>query len=151
MAEENEEQRPADREPRDSREGRSDGPREGGGGFRGDGPREGGGGFRGGRGRDRDDDRPRGLKARLRAKARKKARKAGRRGFRGKKVSRLTTDKTLEIDYKDPRVLRMFLTETGKIIPRRISGNTAKQQREIVQAVKRARHLAILPYADTTQ
>ncbi len=150
MAEENEEQRPAEREPREPREGRSDGPREGGGGYRGDGPREGGGGFRG-RGRDRDDDRPRGLKARLRAKARKKARKAGRRGFRGKKVSRLTTDKTLEIDYKDPRVLRMFLTETGKIIPRRISGNTAKQQREIVQAVKRARHLAILPYADTTQ
>ena len=45
----------------------------------------------------------------------------------------------------------MFLTETGKIIPSRVSGNTAKQQREIVQAVKRARHLAILPYADTTQ
>ena len=107
----------------------------------------------GGRGprRDRDDDRPRGLKARLRAKARKRARKSGRRGFRGKKVSRLTTDRTLEIDYKDARVLRMFLTETGKIIPRRISGNTAKQQREIVQAVKRARHLAILPYADNTQ
>ena len=45
----------------------------------------------------------------------------------------------------------MFLTETGKVIPRRISGNTAKQQREIVQAVKRARHLAILPYTDNTQ
>jgi len=91
------------------------------------------------------------LKARLRAKARKRARKKGRRVFRGKKVSRLTTDKSLDIDYKDARVLRMFLTETGKVIPRRISGNTARQQREIVQAVKRARHLAILPYTDNTQ
>lgn len=91
------------------------------------------------------------MKARLRAKARKRARKKGRRVFRGKKVSRLTTDKSLEIDYKDARVLRMFLSETGKVIPRRISGNTAKQQREIVQAVKRARHLAILPYTDNTQ
>lgn len=149
MAEETPDQRPQDQRPGGAHEGRSDrdGPRSDGPrseGFRSDGPR-------GGRGRDRDDDRPRGLKARLRAKARKKARKAGRRAFRGKKVSRLTTDRTLEVDYKDARVLRMFLTETGKIIPRRVSGNTAKQQREIVQAVKRARHLAILPYADTTQ
>jgi small subunit ribosomal protein S18 len=149
MAEETPDQRPQDQGPGGAHEGRSDrdGPRSDGPrseGFRSDGPR-------GGRGRDRDDDRPRGLKARLRAKARKKARKAGRRAFRGKKVSRLTTDRTLEVDYKDARVLRMFLTETGKIIPRRISGNTAKQQREIVQAVKRARHLAILPYADITQ
>lgn len=107
--------------------------------------------------RRRDDDREEGsgrhasLKSRLRAKARKRARKKGRRVFRGKKVSRLTTDKSLEIDYKDARVLRMFLTETGKVIPRRISGNTAKQQREVVRAVKRARHLAILPYTDNTQ
>jgi small subunit ribosomal protein S18 len=92
-----------------------------------------------------------GLKQRLRAKARKKARKQRKRAFRGPKVSRLTTDKSLLLDYKDARVLRMFLTETGKVIPRRISGNTAKQQREVVRAVKRARHLAILPYADTTQ
>jgi small subunit ribosomal protein S18 len=133
---------PADR-PREQRDQRP-------GGYEG---RERSDGFRGERGGrpGRDEDRPRGLKARLRAKARKKARKSGRRAFRGKKVSRLTTDRTLEVDYKDARVLRMFLTETGKIIPRRISGNTAKQQREIVQAVKRARHLAILPYADTTQ
>lgn len=151
MAEETPDRRPQERdarpggyEGRGDRDSRDDGPPRSDG-FRSDGPR-------GGRpGRDRDEERPRGLKARLRAKARKRARKAGRRAFRGKKVSRLTTDRTLEVDYKDGRVLRMFLTETGKIIPRRISGNSAKQQREIVQAVKRARHLAILPYADTTQ
>ncbi|HTY17190.1 MAG TPA: 30S ribosomal protein S18 [Myxococcota bacterium] len=112
-------------------------------------------GDRGGFGRGRDDrfgDRepePRGVKARLRAKARKKARKLRKKTFRGPKVSRLTTDKGLTIDYKDPRVLRMFLTETGKVLPRRISGNTAKQQREVVEAVKRARHLALLPYGES--
>ena len=91
----------------------------------------------------------RSVKARLRAKARKKARKLRKKTFRGPKVSRLTTDKGLVIDYKDPRVLRMFLTETGKVLPRRISGNTAKQQREVVEAVKRARHLALLPYGES--
>jgi small subunit ribosomal protein S18 len=84
-----------------------------------------------------------------RAKARKKARKLKKKSFRGPKVSRLTTDKGLVIDYKDPRVLRMFLSETGKVLPRRISGNTARQQREVVEAVKRARHLALLPYGES--
>jgi small subunit ribosomal protein S18 len=103
--------------------------------------------------RDRDRDGPpeRSVKARLRAKARKKARKLRKKTFRGPKVSRLTTDKGLVIDYKDPRVLRMFLTETGKVLPRRISGNTARQQREVVEAVKRARHLALLPYGESPQ
>jgi len=108
----------------------------------------GGFGDRGGYG-DRDEGSPRSLKYRLRAKARKKARKLRKKTFRGPKVSRLTTDKGLVIDYKDPRVLRMFLTETGKVLPRRISGNTARQQREVVEAVKRARHLALLPYGET--
>lgn len=87
------------------------------------------------------------VKARLRAKARKKARKSKGRGklFTRKKVSRLSQDQSLVIDYKDPKALRLFLTETGKIVPRRISGNTAKQQREICTAIKRARHLALLP------
>ncbi len=117
------------------------------GGFRG-GDR-GGFGDRGGYG-DRDEGpQPRGLKFRLRAKARKKARKLKKKAFRGPKVSRLTTDKGLVVDYKDPRVLRMFLTETGKVLPRRISGNTARQQREVVEAVKRARHLALLPYGES--
>jgi small subunit ribosomal protein S18 len=63
-----------------------------------------------------------------------------------KKVSRLTTDKGLVVDYKDPKLLRSFLSETGKILPRRITGNTAKQQREVALAIKRARHIALLPY-----
>ena len=118
------------------------------GGFRG-GDRGDRGGFGGGYG-DRDEGpQPRGLKFRLRAKARKKARKLKKKSFRGPKVSRLTTDKGLVIDYKDPRVLRMFLSETGKVLPRRISGNTARQQREVVVAVKRARHLALLPYGES--
>lgn len=136
------------------------------GGFGGDRGGFGGGGDRGGfRGGDRGGDRggfggggygdrdegpqPRGLKFRLRAKARKKARKLKKKSFRGPKVSRLTTDKGLVVDYKDPRVLRMFLSETGKVLPRRISGNTARQQREVVEAVKRARHLALLPFGES--
>ncbi len=91
------------------------------------------------------------MKSRLRAKARKKARKGKKSLFQRRKVSRLTTDKTLVIDYKDPKVLRGFLTETGKIIPRRASGNTAKQQRELAVAIKRARQLALLPYSDSHQ
>ena len=61
-----------------------------------------------------------------------------------------TTGKTLKVDYKDQGALKYFLTERGKIIPRRISGNCAKHQREIAVAVKRARMLAILPYTSGT-
>jgi small subunit ribosomal protein S18 len=50
------------------------------------------------------------------------------------------------IDYKDSKTLQKFLTDQGKIIPRRITGLTAKQHRELVTAIKRARHLAILPF-----
>lgn len=50
------------------------------------------------------------------------------------------------IDYKDTKQLQKFLTDQGKIIPRRITGLSAKQHRELVTAIKRARHLAILPY-----
>lgn len=98
------------------------------------------------RDRDREHREPPTVKARLRAKARKRDRKMRKRGFGRKKVSRLTTDRTIVIDYKDPKLLRSFLSETGKILPRRITGNTAKQQREVAVAVKRARHLALLPY-----
>lgn len=94
----------------------------------------------------REDRGPQSVKARLRAKARKKERKAKKKGFVRKKVSRLTTDKTLVVDYKDHKLLRSFLSETGKILPRRITGNTAKQQREVAVAIKRARHIALLPY-----
>ncbi len=53
------------------------------------------------------------------------------------------------IDYKDYRTLRYFTTERGKIIPRRISGNCAKHQRELTTAIKRARVLALLPFSAT--
>lgn len=69
-----------------------------------------------------------------------------RRPFLRRKVCRFCTDKKLDIDYKNPRVLRYFVTERGKIIPRRISGNCAKHQRQVTVAVKRARNIAILPF-----
>ena len=50
------------------------------------------------------------------------------------------------VDYKDPEVLKKFLNEQGKILPRRITGTSLKFQRKVAQAVKRARHLALLPY-----
>jgi small subunit ribosomal protein S18 len=52
----------------------------------------------------------------------------------------------MAIDYKDPKTLRYFITERGKIIPRRISGTCAKHQRALTQAIKRARTIALLPY-----
>lgn len=70
----------------------------------------------------------------------------GRRGFGRRKVCRFCADKALKVDYKDQQQMKYFLTERGKIIPRRISGNCAKHQREVATAVKRARMLALLPY-----
>lgn len=55
-------------------------------------------------------------------------------------------DESLTIDYKDPQSLRYFITERGKIVPRRVSGNCAKHQREITLAIKRARNIALLPF-----
>ncbi len=66
--------------------------------------------------------------------------------FLRRKVCRFCTDKKLEIDYKNAKVLRYFITERGKIIPRRISGNCAKHQRQITTAIKRARNIALLPF-----
>lgn len=62
------------------------------------------------------------------------------------RASLLANDKTLVIDYKNPQLLKAFLTDRGKIVPARISGVTARQQRQITRAVKRARMLALLPY-----
>jgi small subunit ribosomal protein S18 len=122
-----------------------------GGGFGEDRPsREGRGFGRGPGGRDRDRERgPMSVKARLRAKARKKARKAQKKkgSFLRKKVCRFCADATVGIDYKDPKGLRYFMTETGKLIPQRISGNCARHQRQIAIAIKRARQLALMPYA----
>jgi small subunit ribosomal protein S18 len=69
-----------------------------------------------------------------------------RRTFHRRKICRFCADSTLKIDYKDMRTLKYFVTERGKIIPRRISGNCAKHQRQLTLAIKRARHIALLPY-----
>jgi small subunit ribosomal protein S18 len=55
----------------------------------------------------------------------------------------------MTIDYKDPKTLKYFITERGKIIPRRISGSCAKHQRSLTQAIKRARAIALLPFVGT--
>ncbi len=70
-----------------------------------------------------------------------------KRVFIRRKICRFCADKTLKIDYKDPRTLKFFITERGKILPRRISGNCAGHQRQITVAIKRARNIALLPFA----
>ena len=70
-----------------------------------------------------------------------------RRGRKGrKKVCSFCVDRAEFIDYKDVAKLRRFISERGKILPRRITGTSLKFQRRVAQAVKRARHLALLPY-----
>lgn len=63
-----------------------------------------------------------------------------------KKVCAFCADKVTDIDYKDIAKLRKYISERGKILPRRISGNCAKHQRQLTEAIKRARHIALLPY-----
>jgi len=63
-----------------------------------------------------------------------------------KKICSFCVDKVVDIDYKDIAKLKKFISERGKILPRRISGNCAKHQRQMTNAVKRARHIALLPY-----
>jgi len=74
-----------------------------------------------------------------------------RRGFGRRKVCRFCADPNLVIDYKDPQLLKYFITERGKIIPRRISGNCAKHQRKVALAVKRARMIALMPFTTSGQ
>ena len=69
-----------------------------------------------------------------------------RRAYHRRKICRFCADSSLAIDYKDPRTLRYFTTERGKIVPRRISGNCAKHQRVLTVAIKRARNMALLPF-----
>jgi small subunit ribosomal protein S18 len=113
----------------------------GGGGFGGAGRGAGGGGMGGGRGGDRDergggrggrggDDLERG----------------SARGFGRRKVCRYCADKNAKVDYKNAGDLKYFITERGKIVPRRISGNCALHQREVATAIKRSRNIALLPY-----
>jgi small subunit ribosomal protein S18 len=68
--------------------------------------------------------------------------------FRRKKFCRFTAEGATEIDYKDLNTLRQYITETGKIVPSRITGTKARYQRMLTQAVLRARFLALLPYTD---
>lgn len=63
-----------------------------------------------------------------------------------KKVCMFCVDKVEKIDYKDTAKLRRYISERGKIVPRRISGNCAKHQRQLTEAIKRARHIALLPF-----
>jgi len=111
---------------------KKDGGGFGGGGFGG----KGGGGSRGGgreeRGprEDRGGDMDRG----------------GGRGFGRRKVCRYCADKNLKVDYKNAADLKYFVTERGKIVPRRISGNCARHQRQVATAIKRGRNVALLPY-----
>ncbi len=83
-----------------------------------------------GRGRSRDERGP------------GRGRRPGRR-----KVCRFCAEKGIRIDYKDTRVLGNFITDRGKIIPSRITGNCARHQRRLTTAIKRARSVALLPFA----
>jgi len=73
------------------------------------------------------------------------------RFFRRRKFCRFTAEGVQEIDYKDLEVLKQYITETGKIVPSRITGTKAKYQRQLATAIKRARYLALLPYSDSPQ
>ncbi|WP_141325151.1 30S ribosomal protein S18 [Myxococcus sp. AB025B] len=119
----------------DSKTGASSGGRSGG--FGGGGPRGDRGGDRGDRGGDRGDRGGMGGDDEKRG---------GGRGFGRKKVCRFCAEKDASVDFKDQATLKYFVTERGKIIPRRISGNCAKHQREVATAIKRARGIALLPY-----
>jgi len=70
------------------------------------------------------------------------------RYFRRKRYCRFTAEGVVEIDYKDLATLKAYVTETGKIVPSRISGTNAKYQRQLSTAIKRARFLALIPYSD---
>lgn len=68
--------------------------------------------------------------------------------FRRKKFCYFTSNKIEEVDYKDVNLLKKFITESGKIVPSRITGTKAKYQRQLAKAIKLARFLALLPYCD---
>ncbi len=70
------------------------------------------------------------------------------RFFRRRKYCKFTAEGVKEIDYKDLNTLRNYVTETGKVVPSRITGTSAKYQRQLAAAIKRARFLALLPYTD---
>ncbi|MBI1912885.1 MAG: 30S ribosomal protein S18 [Deltaproteobacteria bacterium] len=73
-----------------------------------------------------------------------------KRPYQKKKVCRFCKNRGLTIDYKDAKALRPYITERGRIVPRRISGTCAKHQRVVSTAIKRARNLAIVPFTATS-
>jgi small subunit ribosomal protein S18 len=70
-----------------------------------------------------------------------------KRSFQRRKVCVFCADSAMKIDYKDIKTLSHFITERGKILPRRISGNCAKHQRDLTTAIKRARNIALMPFS----
>ncbi len=70
------------------------------------------------------------------------------RFFRRRKFCRFTAEGVKEIDYKDIETLKGYITETGKIVPSRITGTKARYQRQLATAIKRARYVALLPFTD---
>ncbi len=71
------------------------------------------------------------------------------RYFRRRKFCKFTAEGTKEIDYKDLETLRAYVSETGKIVPSRITGTKARYQRQLATAIKRARYLSLIPYTDS--
>jgi small subunit ribosomal protein S18 len=69
--------------------------------------------------------------------------------FRRRKFCRFSSEGVDEIDYKDLETLKAYVTETGKIVPCRVTGTSAKYQRQLATAIKRARYLALLPFSDS--
>src|SRR5579875_1386818 len=98
---------------------------------------------------ERSSPRPRGRAEGERGmEGRPGERTGGRRRPGGRrKVCRFCADKTLKVDYKDVRTLQTFITEGGKVVPSRVTGNCAKHQRALTVAIKRARILALLPFS----
>ena len=92
-----------------------------------------------GRGGDKDDRGRGGAEG-------KDDERGGGRAFGRRKVCRYCADKNAKVDFKDQPALKYFVTERGKIIPRRISGNCAKHQRQVAKSIKQARGLALIPY-----
>ncbi|QJC29185.1 30S ribosomal protein S18 [Enterobacteriaceae endosymbiont of Plateumaris rustica] len=70
------------------------------------------------------------------------------RYFRRRKFCRFTSEGIKEIDYKDINLLKNFITESGKIVPSRITGTKARYQRQLTKAIKLARYLSLIPYTD---
>ncbi len=73
------------------------------------------------------------------------------RFFRRRKYCRFTAEGITEVDYKDVELLKAYVSETGKIVPSRITGTKARYQRQLSTAIKRARYLALIPYTDSHQ